>query len=620
MLTGIVCYIERTPGGVGLRRIRLVGPELDQTWVTPSTAGDDGAKASMPGEQLAHLRSAAAWIAEEIAPSRELAAICLDSEGAVCSWVSSPSADPQVVLAALRQVGGGPSHPTGEAAPAATGFGLLPDDASGFGSARSIQALAAPEQKSRGVAPKAATKSTAAPRKRLGVLSIADAPVRVLLDELDKLKISVGSVLSFWHAVSLAWDPGVERSKTSGNRSTSVSNGEYDAHAPIVVAAEAPTIAAIVVDPAGRLTWAWSRKGELIAAGSMRLRTHTFSRGDSALSSIPFSGDHEEMSRDAHDLAPIARRVEGDDSGIGGGVAVGETVQAAECSAGDVGRLVMDWLAWSVQVGCTPERVVCIGPATVSHRPGLGASPPTPVSVAQALVAAWPSATVDAAIHDDPIGATMNRLRALPMFAPARSPDIEAGTDDDPRLNLVALTGRPGRLDRTTHIWATVAILGAAAAVFIYTQRLAGGIEGLRSRSAAVQKMRVELLQSVEDIVPAVSKTADPVGMLSSKNLEYSEQMGRLAVRRPYLPRLLPAIEILQSPEFSNVEITTISADNVRLLIKFSVPEEDSLTPSAIRNKLDERYGVGVWDGAWGSSARGRRPYEVFLMNPGATP
>jgi hypothetical protein len=605
VLTGVVCYIERTPGGSGLRRVRLVGPELDQSWSAPSLAGDDPGRPAAPGEQLAHLRSAAAWIAEELAPVRELAAICLDAEGGVCSWISAPSADPQVVLAAIRQIGA-PATSTGEPAAVAAGFGLLPDDAMGLASARSVQALAAPEQTGGSGFTSGGKGTPSLPRRRLGVLSVADAPVRVLIDELDALKIGVGSVISFWHAAALAWDPSVERT-TARDRAQRNGAAETSPHAPIVVEPDAPVTATVIIDPAGRLTWSWSKSGELLAAGAMRLRTHTYNRVSPVAAAAP--ADLAPLGADEADLAPATRRLMPEDAG--------ETMHAAECAPGDVGRLVMDWLSWSVQIGRTPDRIVCIGPATLPARPVPGEPAPTPSTLAETLGASWPSASIDAAIHDDPIGATLNRLRVLPMFQPARSAGTPAARAEDPRLSLVTLTSRPGRLDRTMHIWATLAILGAAAAVFIYAQRLGSGIENLRTRTAAVQARRIELLQSAEGIIPALSKSPDPVGMLSGKIQEYSDQISRLTASKPLLPLLLPAIEIFKEPEFADVQITTISASDIRLLISFTVAEADDLIPSAIRTKLDERFGVGVWDGNWGTSSRGRRPYDIFWVNPG---
>jgi hypothetical protein len=581
--------------------VRLVGPELDQTWVAPSMSADDDARPPAPGEQLAHLRSAAAWIAEEISPVRELAAICLDVEGGVCSWISAPSADRQVVLAAIRQVGA-PAAAPGEPAAAAPGFGLLPDDSIGVGSARSVQALATPEAHSATALLPAPAKAPAlAPRQRMGVLSIADAPVRVLLDELDSLRIGVGAVLSFWHAAALAWDPSVPRARPGAERTKKETSD--DPFEPIVVQPDAPTSAVVIVDPAGRLTWAWSKAGELLAAGVMRLRTHTFSPFPAVAADSP--------APDALDLsAPNLRRLPHDDAG--------EAIQAAECSPGDIGRLVMDWLSWSVQIGHTPDRIVCVGPATIAGRPNAGEPAPTPASIAQTLAASWPAAAIDAAIHDDPIGATLNRLRALPMFAPSRTPGAGAAPVEDPRVSLVSLTTRPGRIDRTMHVWATVAILAAAAAVFIYTSRLGKGIDNLRTRVADVQSRRGELLQSAEHIIPALSKSPDPVGQLSGKIQEYSEQLSRLHPSKPILERILPALEILQSPEFEGLQITNITASSdVRIAINISVPESDDRTPAIIRQRLDERYGPGVWGGGWGSSSRGRRPYEFTWIEVG---
>ena len=155
---------------------------------------------------------------------------------------------------------------------------------------------------------------------------------------------------------------------------------------------------------------------------------------------------------------------------------------------------------------------LCKGPPRAcSSRNGSGT-----MKARNAIAGAWPGATVDAAIHDDPIGATLNRLRTLPAFAPSRTPSEEMTLPDDPRVNIVTLTNRPGRFDRRMHDWAMLAVLAAAAAVFLYTRRIGSGIAGLRAEVAKAQAERTEVLQSVENLIPAVSKQPDPIGLINT--------------------------------------------------------------------------------------------------------
>jgi hypothetical protein len=329
----------------------------------------------------------------------------------------------------------------------------------------------------------------------------------------------------------------------------------------------------------------------------MRLRTHTFTRTPEPLQPQKDPGLIEDS-----DLSSVTRRLPVDEAP--------DSVHAAECSAGDIGRVVMDWLSWSVQVGHTPDRIVCIGPATIPQRPAPGEPAPTPASIAQALGASWPGSTIDAAIHEDPIGATLNRLRAQPMFAPAKAGPDATRLEEDPRLNVVSLTTRAGRLDRTMYIWTTVAILAAAAAVFIYARRLGAGTEELRTRLAAVQNERTKLLQSAEHIIPVLSKSPDPIGMLSAKIQEYSDEMARVKRSTRYLPQLLPALRILDDDAFADLQITAIGAGEVRVYIDFTVPAADS-SPETIVARLNERYGAGVWSGQWGATRSDRRTYTI---------
>jgi hypothetical protein len=275
--------------------LRLVGQASDSVLAEMSDAPfEDGA----------------AWVKKELAGTRSttsLAMLCLDVEGGVCSWLSSPSANPAVVAALARQGGSAESG--------ARSGGSALEFYAGDAFSSSVQALDAREGNGAGVSIRKRTerrKLNAGNTQRLAVLAIEDVPARLLMDAMDRQGVPVESVASLWHIMSAAWDPGTPRPGT----------GESDA----IVAESAALTAVLVVDPAsGRLLWSWSRAGRLVVAGSMRVRHGV--------------------------VAPDAIVEEG--AALPPAVLYGPE---------EVSRLATEWLSWAVQVGQAPSRFVCILP------------------------------------------------------------------------------------------------------------------------------------------------------------------------------------------------------------------------------------------------------------------
>ncbi|MBK7403829.1 MAG: hypothetical protein IPJ41_04140 [Phycisphaerales bacterium] len=231
-----VCFIERAERGVLPRRVRLITGRSEETWSFPRIPGDD------TGALERGLREAAAWVSErlKVQGRAELAAVVLDSDGALCSWLTTTSTDPAAVDAMLRHAG----EPGEDEATHAMGSPphlSLSEDVRVPGGA-TIQPLLSPG-------------GEGAVRARLGVMAVPDASVRLLLDELDSQGVGVGRVVTIWHAMSEAFD------------------GEGSlGHAERVVAESASTVAQVLVDPSsGRLVWSWSRGGAPLCAGSFRV-------------------------------------------------------------------------------------------------------------------------------------------------------------------------------------------------------------------------------------------------------------------------------------------------------------------------------------------------------------
>jgi hypothetical protein len=280
-----------------LKALRLVGQTSEDQW-----PGDPGL--------IGDVESGAAWIKQRLAGTRDttsLAMLCLDVEGGICSWITSPSTNPSVVAALARQGGSGYSESISRPGTTAVEFYA----ADGFSS--SVQPLNAPYANgSRTLLPR--PKRTVLPdeARRLAVLAMSDVPARLLVDALDREGVPVDSVASLWHIMAAAWDPSAPRA----------GDGPRDP----LLAETASLTAVILVDPASsRLIWCWSRSGRLIVAGSMRLR-----QGTSDSNALATPGES----------APPA-------------VLFGED---------EVSRLATEWLTWAAQVNQAPSRFIGVVP------------------------------------------------------------------------------------------------------------------------------------------------------------------------------------------------------------------------------------------------------------------
>jgi len=380
----LVALLERTEHGGMLRRARLIGDDSDQQW----HAEDEPVSPLQAAEQLA------SWLAERARAAEgrgaSISMLVLDLDGAACSWVTSPSADPRAVEALVRQ---GAGEYAGSTSPAMT----LGADAEIPGAA-SIQPLRERREQH-------------SPRDRLAVVAMPDAAARVVIDQLDRLGVRVGAVVSFWHAVALAWDPSADPTRAVTRA------GDH------VVADDAPVGAHIVIDPSGRLVWAWSKRGAVLAAGVTRLLT--------------------------------------DDD-------------AVQVGHDDVGRLAAEWLAWAAQLGFGPTRVSCVVPPLDPPDGALSNE-----ALGEALTRAWPNAAIDLAVRDDPVADTL-------LAARAHAPDADR-LASDPARSMTALSGRPGRAHRGLFRWLGAALVVASVAAGIGAWRAAAAASAARTRAAEVR-------------------------------------------------------------------------------------------------------------------------------------
>jgi hypothetical protein len=540
-LSGRVCYVARDARTGGAESVRLVAPGSDETWQRPSTPADSGAVLSQTGE-------AADWVAQHAAegdgPRDEIAVLCVDVEGATCDWLTAPTSEESVVLAAIAQ---GAAEWNGESAGSAGGVWAPPST-----SEASVQALAAPpEARSKSAGRKGPQRTPA----KMAVASLPDVDARLFMDALDERGVAVDRAVSLWHGLAMAWDPGAQR--------RAVAQSEQ------VVEAASPVSAVVLIDPAGRLLWSWSRGGELIAAGTIRLL------------------------REKRDGAPPVL-----------------------LTAQDVARLSSDWLSWSVQLGAAPVRVVCVGPRLSGESDAAEAL--SPAAMGEAITASWPGATVDLAVHEDPIGATLKRLAGASLGESAA----------DARRQMLALTQRPGRAHRSLYRWTALCVLagaGLCAAVAWQAFSAAG-----RARAAGDQA-RTEAATKVTQLAPPTNEMQrDLMASAPGEYLAGQIQSKRSAMNPSSgLPPAEPIMTELETLSYvlgvQGIEIDEITlASSTGAMVYVSVP--DTATGEFLRSSLEE---IGTSHINWRTqfnSGPGSRPgkQSVTFMgmwkNAGARP
>ncbi len=431
-----LAYLERSLRGGLVRGVRVFGVKAEQRWPGSDAATD----VDTPEGAEAWIARGAAWLGEQLAGTRSagrLEMLCLDADGATCGWLAARGADPSA-LAALARLGPaslaeGPEEGEGAAVGSLAFFA---------GDARdsTVQALApAHEPPSEATGPagpgllarRGAKGAGAEPAGRVGVMAGCDVSARVFVDALDEQGVSVSRVTTIWHVLAQAWDPAspLASRRVEGERVVAQSD-----EACAVVMVEAPGTDEQRVP---RLVWCWSRRGEPIAAGTLRLA----------------------MARDQGES----------------GLDLGRS-QAA--------RLAAEWLAWSLQLGAAPRRVICVVPEDLGG-PGQASE------FGRALAGAFPGAAVDAAAHPDPLGATFERLAA----ALEGTPDGAVAQMG----SLAELSARPGHAHRTMYAWVALMVIVASAVMGVVAWQVRR--TALDTRSAAAV-WRAQGFEAVKRALP----------------------------------------------------------------------------------------------------------------------
>jgi len=277
-----------------------------------------------------------------------------------------------------------------------------------------------------------------------------------------------------------------------------------------IVATDAPVTACVLIDPEGSIVWSWSRAGALVTGGRMRLAR-------------------------AEDAA-IVRRA-------------------------DLARLTSDWLSWSAQLGQAPARIICICPRLANVEGGL-----RPAAIGEALGSAWPGASVDMAVADDPVEATLDRL--------ARQADLGRLADPaDPAAALVGLSSRPGRAHRGAHLAICAALLGLTAMLAVVGVRQFRAAERFEEARRQVTADTRELAQAVD---PAITRNFRALILQRIEEIAGPpDEIGSRQAPRPILEEL-DKIALFLAEHGSNITLQEISLSTSSVSVKFTA--EDTRT------------------------------------------
>lgn len=468
-----LCYIRRTDRGIVLRGLRLIGGHTDDSWVV-----DPGADPELIIETI---DEAAEWIRQrlDMSSKADLGALVLDTDGSACTWVKPEDADPSLLESRVNE---GPiEHDPDELEPVAQD--ALSERIPRLPREMDYQPLSE-DQTSTGA--------------RRAILAIPDVPGRLLKDKLDAMGIRPEKLTSIWHALCIAWDPGLDSSNAASR----------------IVSSDAPISAIVAIDPNdARLIWAWSREGELICAGSSRLRR--------------VHGEHEPR------------------------VMIWKS---------DVARLCADWLGWSSQLGVSPSRVVVLGEPIVP--PPEQDSPPAerPYDAAQlgaALTQRWPDATLDLLGEPDPIGATLQRIAQREISGSLST--------------IQGLEARPTRAHRSMFRWAGLALTAAACVVLLLAWQFMSRANTIKGETRALNAQARTVLSDYDPAMQ-VTQVRRAVFDLESDLIAIRQRQTPIEIPapKPILEALETVSYVVGSP---GIEVTKVTVNTRTVTVVLVVSE-----------------------------------------------
>lgn len=209
-------------------------------------------------------------------------------------------------------------------------------------------------------------------------------------------------------------------------------------------------VSLIVIAEPTRLIWAWERGRDLLCAGTVAVGSAERSPG----------------SEPAADTAPAPAT---------------DPLELA------IKRATLDWLSWSSQLGCTPERAVVVGPNASA--------------VSEAIARRWEGLTPQPATEADPIGSVCSKFAAMIADEPAAA-----------RRCLIRLTNRPTRATRWRYAWSAAALVVLGLGLGSLGYRLSSAADEIKGKAT---ELREQNIATVKKVLPDLDPYADPPEMLA---------------------------------------------------------------------------------------------------------
>jgi hypothetical protein len=490
--------------------LRLVAERSEESWAAPANAS---------GTLTGDAEAAAAWLASKVRGNgSRLDVLCLDTEGSMCGWLTSPSEDPEILGALAREFGDTPGQEAHEQRTPLADAAATRDEASVALLGRPVDARA--RKAPAGQSP-----------RRVGVVSVSDVPARLLADALDRRGIEVRLVTTAWHALAAVWDPSARTPQIASD-----AIGDSEERITAVLAA----------DTAGRLLWTWSAGGNLLAGGSMRLAQDRAAQPETAIV----------------------------EAGRTGSFPLRDQTYRTIVGPREASRLAAEWLAWSLELGRTPTRIIAVTPSApagreAEHEASLAA-------FGEALTKACPGASMDLAEDGDPLGTTLTRLAERVDDAPTTNGPTQA---QGVVGSVPGLASRPTRAHRRFYITASLAVTALAAAAGAYAWKLRSEAGEARQAAAraieswrpAVREIDGKLLENIESVGDKLTK------QLADLERKLATPSRNRAEIRPILDELATLGMIVGDPEIHLVELMLESANGATIKVHATLEEATAL-------------------------------------------
>lgn len=282
------------------------------------------------------------------------------------------------------------------------------------------------------------------------------------------------------------------------------------------VVAEAPqVVGSVLIDGQGRLIWAWSRARALLAGGMFRV-------------AMAAPTDPDLPATPAPDQA-------------------------------DAARLAAEWLSWSVQFGVAPSRVLVVmarAPDDTHAGSDFGA----------ALARAWGGAPVDLIGHEDPVLATLQRLRTPaaedPLAAPPGTSALTPATTSGIGATRVSsLTRRLSRTHRRLYRVTAAAIAAAAVVLGVVAWRFSALATQRRDLAASLIRLARDDAQGVGGAALALAGTDELLDELRATIQQRRQQLEPPDAAAPTVPVMEEVATLALVLGNDRVELQELMAD-----------------------------------------------------------